>query len=159
MRDALVMCRFKRGGDAERQPCSFGRRERAERWSAFDVLHNEVIRADIVERADIGVVEGGDGAGFAQEAVGKLVGAELDRDIAMQPRVASFPHFPHTTLADRREDFVGAEFFAGLKFHDYAAFNSPEQGLAPGVISSSPHSRSPPLLSTEGPNSAPAEMK
>ena len=86
MRDALAVSGFERGGDTQRQPDCFRRRKRAARRSALDVLHDQVIRADIVERADVGMIQRGDGAGFALEAIGKLVRAELDRHVAIQPR-------------------------------------------------------------------------
>ena len=50
--------------------------------------------ADVVQRADVGMGERGDGAGFAVESlVELLIGGErgrtyLDRDGAVQPRVA-----------------------------------------------------------------------
>ena len=39
---------------------------------AFDVLHHQVVRADVVELADVGMIQGGDGAGFALEAFAEL---------------------------------------------------------------------------------------
>jgi hypothetical protein len=58
-------------------------------------------------------------AAFAQEAVGKLVRAELDRHIAMQTRIARLPNFTHAAFADGRDNLAGAEFIAGLSFHQF----------------------------------------
>ena len=41
---------------------------------AFDQLHHQIIRADVVKRADVGMIQGGDGARFALETL-----AEWDR--------------------------------------------------------------------------------
>jgi hypothetical protein len=39
---------------------------------ALDILHHQVIRTNIVQRADVGMVERGDGARFAVKAVVEL---------------------------------------------------------------------------------------
>ena len=50
--------------------------------SALDVLHDQVVRADIVNLADVWMVQRGDGVSFALKAFGKMFGGGLDRDIA-----------------------------------------------------------------------------
>jgi hypothetical protein len=47
------------------------------------------------------MIEGGDGAGFTQEAIRKLVRAELDRHFPMQPGVDSLPAFSWNTICTR----------------------------------------------------------
>jgi hypothetical protein len=76
---------------------------------ALDVLHDQVIRSDVVEVADIGVAERGDGAGFGGEALGELSVRNFDRDIAAQARVMSPIDLAHAALAHQRKDLVGAE--------------------------------------------------
>ena len=39
---------------------------------AFDELHDEVVGTDVVELADVRVIQCGDGAGFALEAFGEF---------------------------------------------------------------------------------------
>ena len=57
--------------------------------------------AEVVDRADVGVVEGGDGAGLALEAraavrVGaQLGGQDLDGDRAIEARVPRLVHLAH----------------------------------------------------------------
>ena len=63
------------------------------------------------------MVEGGHRSRFAKEAVGKLVRAELDRQIATQPCVPRLPHFANAAFADGRDKFIRAEFIAVLSFH------------------------------------------
>ena len=67
--------------------------------------------------ADVGVVERGDRAGFAGEALGELRVGNFDRDIAIQPGIMRAIHLAHAALADGRKDFVGAEFVADRKRH------------------------------------------
>ena len=51
-----------------------------------------------------------------REAIGIVregVGQDLDRDVAIQLRVARAIHLAHAAVADRRGDFVDAETGAG----------------------------------------------
>jgi hypothetical protein len=81
---------------ADRFKLSVHRQTREE--SVYELL--PVCIPQIVNGADIRVTESRTGTGFAQEAIGKLVRAELDRHIAMQPSVAGLPHFSHPAFAD-----------------------------------------------------------
>jgi len=76
---------------------------------AFDAFHDQeicpVLRADIKQGTDIGVVEGGDGFGFALEAeFTRWIGREMyrenfDSNGSLETRVASAVDFAHTTRA------------------------------------------------------------
>src|SRR5215469_17605195 len=52
----------------------FGRNNR----TAIDKLHHDVIRANVINLADIGMVECGNRSGFASEALAELGGGKLD---------------------------------------------------------------------------------
>ncbi len=94
---------------------------------AFQVLQHEVVPAlvcaDVVEDADVSVLQIGDGAGFAVEALaGFLVSGEvrsehLERNQAVQARVAAFIHFPHAARSNEREDFVRPQMRTRLQGH------------------------------------------
>ena len=77
---------------------------------------------DIVQRADIGMIQRGHGAGFAFEAgaqivpLGDVFGQHFDRDGAVEPRVARLVHFTHPASPDCGEDLVRTEF-AWLERH------------------------------------------
>ena len=107
---------------------------------AFEVLHDEVgcpgLFADVVQRTDMRMVELGNRAGFAIEALTRLrVGRkgrweDLDGDGAIEPRIAGFVHLSHSTRADQRQDLVRAESGSGLQRHrvesrDYSGAISP----------------------------------
>ena len=81
----------------------------------LDQFHYKIIRPDVVERADVGMVQGSDRLRFALEAIGKLPGGNLDRDIAIQPWIARFPYLAHAALADGTDEFVRTEFCAGSR--------------------------------------------
>ena len=106
------------------------KRQRAARQAvgesfAFHVLHHQVrgavTAANVVERADVGVVEGGDGAGFALESLqnvgtaGEILSEDLDGDGAVEARIAAAIHFPHTSSPGGGQDFIGTESRAGRK--------------------------------------------
>ncbi len=87
----------------------FGDRQRAFHWFAVDQLHDEIIGPDVVELADIRVVEGGNGASFAFEAFGESFGHDFDGDGAIETGVAGFVHLAHAAGADERDDFVRSQ--------------------------------------------------
>ena len=74
-----------------------------------------------VDRCDVRMIQRGEGLRFALEAgaaisvVRERLGQDLDRDVAIQLRVARTKHLPHTAFADLRSDLVGAESGAGCK--------------------------------------------
>ena len=96
---------------------------------AFQVLHHQevdaVLVADVVKGADMRVVQAGDGAGFALEALAKFrVGGQvgrqnLDGDGAVEARVFRAIDLAHAAGADERQDLVGAETSARGEGHGY----------------------------------------
>ena len=81
---------------------------------AFEMLHHEVVRcrraADVVDAADVGMVERGDGARLALEAcpqvriVSDVARQDLDRDRAIEARVARLVDLAHAAGADGRRE-------------------------------------------------------
>ena len=88
-------------------------RQRAFERCTFDELHHQVVRSDIVELADVGVVEGGNGSGFVFESFVNWAWETLIATIAIEAGIAGFVDFAHAARADGRENRVGAEFVAG----------------------------------------------
>ncbi len=101
----------KLNGNLEREV----EREWALYFRAFDVLHDDVVGTDVVNLADIRMIQSGDGAGLALKSFAELFEGRFDGDDTVQARVASFPYFTHATGTDGREDFVRAEFVASGK--------------------------------------------
>lgn len=71
-----------------------------------------VVRADVIEVRDVGVVQRGYGAGFASEALRELGVADFDRDITTEALVVGSIDFAHAAIAEQAEDFVGTELVA-----------------------------------------------
>jgi len=81
------------------------------------------VHADIVDGDDVGMIQGARGLRLFGEAalaqrVGAGAGEDLDRDFALQPRVAAAIHFAHSARAEGRDDFVGPEEAGRLYAHN-----------------------------------------
>ena len=78
---------------------------------------------NVVESADVRVLQVGEGVGFALEPLaefgllGQVSGQGFDRDDAVEACVAGLIHLAHATGAEWRDDFVGAEPGAGRQGH------------------------------------------
>jgi hypothetical protein len=83
----------------------------------LDELHHQVIGPDVVQRADVRVIERSHYSRLALEAFGEIFLGDLDCDDAIQASVARLVHLSHAARADQREDFIGAEFIAWLERH------------------------------------------
>lgn len=73
---------------------SLSNRQRTSEYRPFDVLHDQVVRPDIVQRANVRVIQRSYGVRFALEPFGELFVRNFDRDNAIQPCIASFVDFP-----------------------------------------------------------------
>src|SRR5688500_14912710 len=68
--------------------------------------------ADVVQRADVRVIQSRDDAGFTQEALDgfgvgvEVVGQELDRDLAAQTGVSGLVDHAHAARAEARQYLV-----------------------------------------------------
>src|SRR5262245_65027243 len=95
---------------------------------AFEILQHEkvdaLVMADVEQRADVRMVQRRDRAGlaveaFAQPGVGrKRRGKHLDGHGAIEPRIARAVDLAHASCADERDDFIGAEAYAGGEAHE-----------------------------------------
>jgi len=93
----------------------------------LDELHDQIIDSvlmtDVVERADVGVVERRDRLRLALEAVAELRvlrelgGKDFDRDAAIESGITRAIHLAHATGSDRRDDFIWAEPCTGRNCH------------------------------------------
>src|ERR1700676_2103561 len=79
--------------------------------------------AGIEERADVRMVQAGDGLCFTVKtlaqfrAVGEMRGKNFDRHDAIEARIAGFVHFAHAARANLRDDFVRAKTCTGVDGH------------------------------------------
>ena len=122
MDDAFVVRGFERARNLARDGESFVEwngafSDQAGQRGAFDQLHDEVIRADVVEVADVGMVQRGDGAGFTIEALGESFFGDFDGDFAAEARVVGAVDLAHPARAEIGQDFVGTEAGSRGQWH------------------------------------------
>ena len=97
------------------------------------MLHDQEVDvpflADVVERADVRVVEGGDRPGLALEAGtrlgvgGQVVRQHLDGDLAIEPRVPRPVDLTHAARPQGGDDLVGSQASSGVQGHDLQSYH------------------------------------
>jgi hypothetical protein len=78
-------------------------------WAAFDVFHDQVVRTDVVQGADVRVIQRCDGVPLTPEAVGVILMQQFHRHGSVQPRVDCLVDLACSSLAQRFDELVGAE--------------------------------------------------
>ena len=83
---------------------------------AFEIFHHQkidfVLMAGVVERADVRMVQAGDGLCFALKALAQfsaaceMRGQNFYRDGSVEAGIAGFVHLAHSARTDRGENFV-----------------------------------------------------
>ena len=130
MRDALPVRLVERVGDLDRDLQRLVERQRPflearGQRLAVEMRHDQVVRAidaaDVVDAADVGMVQGRDGASLALEA-GPHIGIasdvarqDLDRDRAIEPRVAGPVDLAHAARADLGRISYGPRRVPGVR--------------------------------------------
>ncbi len=84
---------------------------------ALDVLHDQIVRSDVVEGADVRMVQAGDRVRLALEALAEGRQTFLDGNDAIEAGIERLVNLPHATDANGRDDFVGTEPRTGGKEH------------------------------------------
>jgi hypothetical protein len=94
---------------------------------AFEQFHHRVRRValapEVVDGEDVRMRERRHRLGLPLEprergrVSSECLGQDLDRDVAIQLRVAGPIHLAHAACPERREDFVGAQAGAGHEHH------------------------------------------
>ena len=80
-------------------------------------FHHQVIGADVVELADVGMIQRSHRVYFAREAVAEALGGDFDGHVAAHTGIVRAIDFAHASGADGRADLVRAEFGAGGERH------------------------------------------
>jgi hypothetical protein len=86
---------------------------------AFHPFHDQVVRADVVERADVGMIQRGDGPRLAFKTVVEFARGNLDGDGPAEACVGAVVHLAHAALADQSRDLIRAKLVSGRKPHRY----------------------------------------
>src|SRR6516164_5246404 len=117
MQNAARVRLLKSARHLYRQPHRFLHGQRTLDGFPVDKLHYQVIRSDVVERADMWMIQRGDGPRFLLESGAAFVLEFLYRDYSIQARIASLADLAHAACTNGRENLIGAEFVACSKGH------------------------------------------
>src|SRR5262245_5389650 len=109
MNDALPMCGVERITNLRAIFQGLIQWQRSTKRLALDVLHDKIVRADIVKLTDMRMVQRSDCPGFALESFAELLVRGLDGNGAIEPCIACPPHFTHSARADLCEDFIRSQ--------------------------------------------------
>jgi hypothetical protein len=115
--------RVERAQDAQRGLDRLAQRQRPvsqppiERLATQQLHDDEDVAVDlpdVEDLADAGMVDAGRGPGLAPQARARVIAARgradgLDRDLALQPRIARPVDLAHAAGSERREDLVDAK--------------------------------------------------
>ena len=95
---------------------------------SFDQFQHESCNAvrffEAVDAADVWMIQGRERLRFTLKAsdtfgiVGERLGQDLDRDVAIEPRIARAIHLAHPAHADLGRDLVGTETSTGTNAMD-----------------------------------------
>ena len=106
MQHAAIVSRFHRARDLDRLTDRFGRRNRTTQRLAVDVFEHEIAWPDVVQLADVRMVQGRDRTRFVFESaqairvIGHRRGENLDGDVAIETRIAGAVDFAHPASAE-----------------------------------------------------------
>src|ERR1019366_2988406 len=84
---------------------------------AFKQLHHEVVGANVVQRANVRMVQGRCRVHLSGEAIAETLGGNLDCHVAPHPRIVGAVHFAHAARADGRDDFIRTKASSGREGH------------------------------------------
>jgi hypothetical protein len=76
---------------------------------SLDELHDQIVGTDVVERTDIGMVQGRNRAHLSLEASREPLVQDLDGHVPAKAAIACAVDASHTSDADEVRDLVGAE--------------------------------------------------
>jgi len=84
---------------------------------SLEVLHHEVIGADVVQDADVRMAQRRNGSRFLQRALAVPGSERLDRHRSTQTGVDRLVHRAHSAFANLREDLIWAGPGTGSQSH------------------------------------------
>src|SRR5262245_66030664 len=113
MDDAFAVRGLESADNLQRDSGRLQRGHRAGEGRTIDELHHQVVAADVVQRADVRMIEARDRSGLTFD--GRAGHAKpLDGDDPVEPGVAGFPDVSHAAGADAAEDHVWADLASHL---------------------------------------------
>src|SRR5581483_5026569 len=100
MRNAFTMCGIESAADLHGVGKSPIQRQWTLELPSVDILHHQVIGADVVKGTDVRVIERGHGPSLPFEAFREVDFGYFYRDDPVKPGVPRLPDLAHTTCTD-----------------------------------------------------------
>src|SRR5260370_35922147 len=108
MNDPGSMCGGQTVGDLYCDVEQLARRiDRSDR-RPLDKLHDQVVRPNVVQLADVGMIQRGDCPSLTLKTFRKSLFVNLKGNGSIEARVAGFVHLAHATGSDGVHNLVGA---------------------------------------------------
>src|SRR4051812_27634460 len=86
----------------------------------FNDFHHQIVGADVVESADVCVVQSRDGPCFTLKTVGEAFTADLQGYITVEPRVPRTVNLAHSAHPEQPENLVWTENRSVSEWHHLA---------------------------------------
>src|SRR5258707_652061 len=93
-------------------------RERPARRLAFDVFQNQIVWANVVDLANVRMIQRSNRPSFLLKPGAALTFQAFDSDYAVEPRIARFPDVAHAARANGGKNFVRTELRARCQGHE-----------------------------------------
>jgi hypothetical protein len=113
VRDAFAVRRVERVQNLRRVVDGLLQRKRSAERSAVDELHHEIIGPDVVELADVRMIERRDESRFALESLAERRTRHFDRHVAIEARIGRAVDVAHAAGSQEGVDPVRTEQVAG----------------------------------------------
>ena len=107
--DAFLVRGVERVQDLLGQCERLSERHRSVQRLAFDVLHDEVVGADVVKRTDMRMVHRRDGPSLTFKTLTERCVTRLDGDQPIEARVSRLPNLAHAASAKGGKNLVRTE--------------------------------------------------
>ena len=115
VKNAAFVRRLQRVGNLARQTHRLVRNDRTAQRFPVEIFENEVVGSDIVDLANMWMVDRGNRARFALKLARIVSNQPLDRDRAIQASIVRLVDLAHTSRADERLDLYGPSCVPGLR--------------------------------------------
>ena len=79
----------------------------------LDQLHHQIVRPDVVKRANVGMIQRRNGPRLTLEALAEVFLGNLDGNGTLQPRIHGAIHFAHPPGSQLRFDLVRSDLRSG----------------------------------------------
>src|SRR6516165_3804327 len=145
MENPSLMCRLQSAGDLDCQAHGLLSLQGASQRAALDVLQHEIIRPNVVDLADMRMIQRGNRTRFLLESSRVLGLQPLNRDDAVQPRVVRLPDLTHAARPEGRQNLVRPKLITDSERHisDSVKFSRSNGGLLLDDGYPEPDQRSP----------------